>query len=134
MFRRLNDHSVAGRESRSDLPGHQEQRVVPGNYAHHHTVRLLHYKVHLMMLNRRDHATGFVTANFGVVIKTGSDPLNLIHVFDEWLATFFSQQLSEILLMLANLPRHPVQQFALFNAGHEAPVVLGFDGSPYSSV
>ena len=62
-----------------------------------------------MALHRRDHAAGFVPADFRVVVKAGSHPLNFIHVFDERLATFLCQERSEVALILAHLARDAVQ-------------------------
>src|SRR2546422_1462056 len=87
-----------------------------------------------MALHRRDHPAGFVAANFGVVVKTRCRPFDLIHVFNEWLAAFFRQQGSELALVLADIARHRMQQFALFNTRNEAPVILRFQGGYYGAV
>src|SRR5437868_7270960 len=77
-----------------------------------------------MTLDRWDDAPRFVAADLRVIIKTGGDPFNLVHVFDERLAAFARQQHRDLFAPFAYLPRHSVQQLALLNARRPTPISL----------
>ena len=123
-FRRLDDHRIAGHQRRRDFPGHQKQRVVPRHDADDHAVRFLHHEIHLMTLHRWNHAAGFVTPDFGVVIKARRDPLDFVHVFDERLAALLRQNRRNPFAVLSQIARGGVQQLALFDPGNKAPIIL----------
>src|SRR5205085_3028962 len=58
------------------------------------------------------------------IIKTGGDPLDLVHIFDERLAAFARQQHRDLFAPFAYAPRHSVQQFTPFNARRPTPISL----------
>ena len=86
QLRRLADDGVAGRERGRELPGEQQQRVVPGHDAPDDADRLLEHERELRRLDRRDHAAGEVAAHLGVVVERGGGPADLVGVLDQRLA------------------------------------------------
>ncbi len=125
----FDNYGVAGCQRGRDLPGHQQQRIVPGHDADDDTVRFLHHEVHLVSLYRWNHAARFVAANLCVIIKARGYPFDFVHVFNEWFAALLRQERCEVALMLPYVSCDRVQQLALFHAGNETPVVLRFDRS-----
>ena len=86
QLRGLADDAVAGRQRRRELPGEQQQRVVPGHDAADDAERVLDHHRQLGRLDRRDHAAGVVAADLGVVVEGGRGPLELVAVLDQRLA------------------------------------------------
>ena len=89
---RLADGRVAGRERRGELPGQQQQRVVPGDDAGGDADRLLDDERQLGRLDRRDHPAGRVAADLGVVVEGGRGPVDLVGVLDHRLAALAGHQ------------------------------------------
>ncbi len=87
-----------------------------------------------MTLHRRNHAAGFVTADFGVVIKARGHPLDLVHVFNQGLAALLRQEHRDPFAVLAHIARGGVQQIALFDSWDKAPIVLGFHGRKHRAI
>ena len=73
-LRGLADHRVPRRQRRRQLPGEQQQRVVPGDDAADHADRLLHDQRELAGLDRGDHPPGEVAPDLGVVVEAGRGP------------------------------------------------------------
>ena len=82
----LADRRVAGRQRGRELPGQQQQRVVPRHDAADHAHRLLQHERELRRLDRRDHAAGAVAPDLGVVVERGRGPADLVGVLDQRLA------------------------------------------------
>ena len=85
-LRRLADRRIAGGERRRELPGQQQQRVVPRDDAGDHPDRLLDDERQLGRLDRGDDPPGPVAPDLGVVVERGGRPADLVGVLDQRLA------------------------------------------------
>ena len=101
QLRRLADGRVAGRQRRRELPGEQQQRVVPRHDAADHADRLLQHERELRRLDRRDHAAGAVAPDLGVVVERGGGPADLVGVLDQRLAALERHHARELVGALA---------------------------------
>jgi hypothetical protein len=110
--RGLDDHGVAGREGRGELPGQQEQRIVPGHDRGHHPDRLLEHQRELPLLDRRDHPPALVAAELGVVGEGVGGPADLVGVLDQRLAALQRHQPAQLLGVVAEPGGDPVEQLA----------------------
>ena len=88
----LQTRRVAGRQRRRELPGEQQQRVVPRHDAGDDAERLLEHQRQLGRLDRRDHAARRVAADLGVVVERGRGPADLVAVLDQRLAALARHQ------------------------------------------
>ena len=96
QLRRLADDGVPGGERGRELPGQEQQRVVPGDDAADDAHRLLEHERELRLFDRRDHAAGEVAAHLGVVVEGRGRPADLVRVLDERLAALLRHQLGEL--------------------------------------
>ncbi len=93
---RLADRRVAGGERRRQLPGEQQQRVVPGHDAADGADRVLDHQRQLAGLDRGDHPPGGVAADLGVVVERRRGPADLVGVLDQRLSALERHQLGEL--------------------------------------
>ena len=120
-LRGLADHGAAGRQRRRDLPGEQQQRVVPGDDAADDAERVLDHERELRRLDRRDHPAGAVAADLGVVVERGRAPLDLVAVLDQRLAALGGHRPGELLAVLAQPPRDLVEHLAALAGRRRRP-------------
>ena len=124
-LRRLADGGVAGRERGGELPGQQQQRVVPGDDAGDRADRLLDHERELARLDRRDHPAGGVAPDLGVVVEGGGGPADLVGVLEPRLAALERHQLGELVGAVAQPGGDLVQQLAALERGRALPAALG---------
>ncbi len=108
-LRRLDHTGVAGGESGSELPGEQQQRVVPRCDAGHDTVGLLAGEVQLRRRTGRKHRTALVPAELRVVVERIGRPDQLFLVLGPRLALLAGQQLDQVPFMRPQLDSHLVK-------------------------
>ena len=125
QLRGLADDAVAGRQRRRNLPGEQQQRVVPGDDAADDPERVLDDHRQLGRLDRRDHAAGVVAADLGVVVEGRRRPLELVAVLDQRLATLGGHRPRQLLGVLAQPPRDLVQHLAALSGAGPRPARPG---------
>ncbi len=128
-LRGLADSGVAGGQSRSQLPGQEEQGVVPRHDAPDDSKRVLHHQGELRGLDGRDHPAGRVTADLGVVVERGRDPADLVGVLDHGLATLRRHQRRELVGPLAERPRDLVKHVRALCGRGRLPCPEGTAGS-----
>ena len=121
----LADGRVAGGERRRELPGQQQQRVVPGHDAADRADRVLDHQRELARLDRRDHPPGRVAADLGVVVEGGGGPADLVGVLDQGLAALERHQLCELVRPRTEPGRDLVQQLAALDRRGALPPALG---------
>ena len=124
----LADDAVARRQGGGDLPGEQQQRVVPGDDAADDPERVLDHHRQLGRLDRRDHAAGVVAADLGVVVEGRRRPLELVAILDQRLAALGGHRAGELLALLAQPPRDLVEQLAALARRASAPIRPGLAG------
>ncbi len=123
-LRRLADGGVARGERRRELPGQEQQRVVPGDDAGHRPDRVLDHQRQLGGLDRGDHAPGRVAADLGVVVERRRGPADLVGVLDPRLADLERHQLGELVGPVAQPGGDLVQQLAPLDRGGALPAAL----------
>ncbi len=134
QLRGLADDAVAGGQGRCDLPGEEQQRVVPGDDAADDAERVLDDHRQLGRLDRRDHAPGVVAADLRVVVEGGRRPLQLVAVLDQRLAALGGHRPGQLLGAVAQPPRHLVQQLAALPRGRPRPRRPGLAGGRHRRV
>ena len=107
QLRRLAHARVAGRQRRRELPGEQQQRVVPRHDAGDDAHRLLDHQRELRGLDRRDHAAREVAAHLGVVVERRRGPADLVGVLDQRLAALARHRLGQLVGPRADAARRP---------------------------
>ena len=127
-LRGLRHGRVAGGERRGQLPRQQQQRVVPRHDAGHRPDRVLDHQRELAGLDRRDHATGGVPADLGVVVERRRGPADLVGVLDQRLAALEGHQLGELVGARAHARGDLVQQLGALDRGRALPAALGLGG------
>ena len=120
-LRGLAHHGVARRQRRRELPGEQQQRVVPGHDRAHHADRLLHHQRELGGLDRRDHPPGGRAPELGVEVEAGGGPADLVGVLDQRLAALEGHHARELVGAVAQPGGHLVQQLAALGGRHAGP-------------
>ena len=120
-LRRLGHHRVARRQRRGELPGQQQQRVVPGHDGAHHAHRLLGHQGQLRRLDRRDHPPGRGTAQLGVEVERRRGPVDLVGVLDQRLAALQRHHARQLVLRRAEAGGHLVQHLAPLERGGPGP-------------
>ncbi len=79
-------------------------------------------------LDRRDHPAGVVAADLGVVVEGRRRPLQLVAVLEQRLAALGGHRPRQLLGVLAQPPRHLVQQLAALAGGRARPARPGLPG------
>ena len=126
QLRRLADGRVAGGQRGRELPGQQQQRVVPGHDAAHHAHRLLQHQGELGRLDRRDHAAGAVAPDLRVVVERGRGPADLVGVLEQRLAALERHHPGQLVGAGAQPRRHLVQHLAALDRGRARPSARRF--------
>jgi hypothetical protein len=121
QLRRLADGGVARGQGRPELPAEQQQRVVPRDDAADHAERLLEHERKLRGLDRRDHPSGRVASDLGVVVEAGRGPADLVRVLDQGLAAFAGHHLGQLVGSRAQAGGDLVQHLAALYRGRAAP-------------
>ena len=118
---RLRHDRVARGDRRRQLPGEQQQRVVPRHDAAHGADRLLHDERELGGLDRRDHAAGEVAAHLGVVVEGRRGPADLVGVLDQRLAALERHHPRQLVGARAQPRGHLVQQLGALDGRERGP-------------
>ena len=121
QLRRLAHARVAGRERRGELPGQQQQRVVPRHDAGDDAHRLLDHERELGGLDRRDHAAGEVAAHLGVVVERRRRPADLVGVLDARLAALARHDLGQLVGLRADARGDLVEHLAALERRDRRP-------------
>ena len=124
----LADRGVAGRQRGRQLPGQEQQRIVPGHDAGDHADRLLDHQRELGRLDRGDHPAGGVAADLGVVVEGGGGPADLVRVLDQRLAALQGHQLGELVAAGAKPGGDLVQELGALDRRRSLPAALGLAG------
>src|SRR6266849_905139 len=90
-LRWLEDDGIACRQGRGNLPGHEQDGVVPGDDGGNDAIRLFEHQRELGLLYGRDDAPAAITPNLGIVVETSRGPAHLVPVLDEWFAALHGQ-------------------------------------------
>jgi hypothetical protein len=107
----LDDHGVAGRERRGELPRQQEQRVVPRHDGTDDAIGLLEHEVELgARVGGGDDASDAVASELGVVAQRGERPLGLLLLLGAGLALLARQELDELVALGDAQPHDLVEQ------------------------
>jgi hypothetical protein len=122
---RLADDGVAGRQRGRELPGEQQQRVVPGDDRPDDTERLLEHERELGRLDRRDDPAGEVAAHLGVVVERGGGPADLVGVLDQWLAALERHRVRELVGPGSQPGRDLVQELGALGGRRRRPAGEG---------
>ena len=130
----LDDDGVAGGERRGDLPGHQQDWIVPRHDRADDAIRLLEHEVELARLARRDDAPARVAPDLGVVAEARGGPAHLVAVLHQRLAALARQQLRQRLGLLGQLARHLVQHLGALSRPQRAPRREGGAGRAHRRV
>ena len=124
QLRGLADRGVAGGQRRRQLPGQEQQRIVPGHDAGDHADRLLDHQRQLGRLDRGNHPAGRVAADLRVVVEGGRRPADLVRVLDQRLAALQRHQLGELVAAGAEPGGDLVQELGALDRRCSLPVAL----------
>ena len=122
LLGRLQEHRVPGGERRGDLPGREQQRIVPGHDAGHRPDGLLHDEGELLRLDRRRQVPDGVAGDLTVVVKASGRPRNLIAVLDKGLPALLRHDLRKLVRMLPHPRRDLVQHLGPVKPGESLPL------------
>src|SRR5215204_5834545 len=130
---RLQKHRVPRGERRGDLPGREQQRIVPGYDAGHRPDGFLHDESELLRLDRRRQVPDGVACDLTVVVKASGRPRDLIAVLDKGLPALQRHDLRKLVRMLSHPRRDLMEHLSPVKPGETLPlaktVPRPFDGS-----
>jgi len=121
----LADDGVAGGQRGRQLPGEQQQRVVPGDDRADDAEWLLEYQRELGRLDRRDDPAGEVAAHLGVVVERGGCPADLVGVLDQRLAALERHSARQLVGTRPQPGRNLVQQLGALGGRRRRPAGEG---------
>ena len=127
-LRRLAQSGVAGGEHGRELPGQQEQRVVPRHDAGDEPERLLQHERELRGLDRRDHPALRAARQLGIEVERARRPADLVAVLDQRLATLAGHQLGQLFRAGAQPRGDLVQRLRALGGRGRGPLALGAAG------
>jgi len=122
QLRRLADGGVAGRQRRGELPGQQQQRVIPGHDAADDPDRVLDDQRELCGLDRGDHPAGRVAPDLRVVVEGRGGPADLVGVLDQRLAALQGHHLGELIGVRPQPVGDLVKHLPALDRGRPAPL------------
>ena len=125
---RLAERGVAGGEHRRELPGEQQQRVVPRHDAGDEPERLLQHERELRRLDRRDHPALRAARQLGVEVERARRPADLVAVLDQRLAALAGHQLGQLVGAGAQPRGDLVQRLRALGGRRRGPLALGAAG------
>src|SRR5215208_3143595 len=113
---------VPSGESRGDLPGREQQRIVPGHDAGHRPDGFLHDESELLRLDRRRQVPHGVACDLTVVVKAGGSPRDLIAVLDKGLPALQRHDLRKLVRVLPHPRRDFMQHLGPVKPGETLPL------------